>query len=142
MGDYEWRDEERLERDINGKQVKVKDRWPVIQRAEFVMDSSNYQRCENRFSGGENIPACQGSSPGLDISYLGRFDWMQGFEKEDVSELDSCFDFMQYWDFYAIFRNMETKASIVSKIALVIVVIIVIYVAAGGETNVEVVTGG
>lgn len=120
MQNFEWREEERLERDINGEQQKVQDRWPIVDRAEFVMDSSKYQQCENKFSGGEVIPACQGSSPGLDISYLGRFNWMTGFEKEDVSELESCFDYMESWDYYAVFRNMETKMGMIRKLLPVI----------------------
>jgi len=116
MQSYEWREEKRLERDINGEQIEVQDRWPIVDRAEFVMDSSKYEQCENKFSGGEGIPACQGSSPGLDISYLGRFNWMNGFEKEDVTELDSCFDYMESWDYYAVFRNMETKMGFIYRI--------------------------
>ena len=124
---FEWREEDRFERDINSLLTKVKDRWPVVARAEFVMDSTKYQQCENTFSGGEVIPACQGSSPGLDISYLGRFNWFTGFEKEDVSELESCFDYMQSWEYYAVFRNMETKASVIMQFIVTIFIVLAIF---------------
>merc|ERR1712127_416444 len=41
---------------------------------------------------------------------------MNGFEKEDVTELDSCFDYMESWDYYAVFRNMETKMGFIYRI--------------------------
>merc|ERR1719186_2336215 len=137
---YEWIEETRFERDINGKEVKVNDKWPVVERAVFAMDSSNYYQCENRFSGGESIPACQGSSPGLDLNYLGRFSWMRGFEKEDVKNLDSCFDYMGYWDYYAVFRNQESKRSIIWKIVGLIVMVALYFVFCRGdkEENAEV----
>ena len=81
--------------DENFEWSNTTDRWPIIERAQVAMDASNYYQCENKFLGGASIPACQGSSPGLDIGYLGDFNWTTGFSGEDVSKLGSCFGYMQ-----------------------------------------------
>merc|ERR1712071_660834 len=102
---FEWQDE-------------TTDRWPIVERAQVAMDSSNYYQCENKFSGGASIPACQGSSPGLDMGYLGSLHSTTGFTNEDVSELHSCFGYMESWDYYAVFRNMEPKTISIPRIVL------------------------
>ena len=52
---------------------------------------------------------------------------MTGFEKEDVSELESCFDYMQSWEYYAVFRNMKTKASVIMQFIVTVFIVLAIF---------------
>merc|ERR1712173_455279 len=97
---------------LQGSNWKIdKYNWPVVDRNNWATDNLKYDQCENKFLGNDDITACQSPGPSLDISYLGRFDERQGFTGEKVEGLDSCFEYMDSWKDYALYRQAKRGGS-------------------------------
>lgn len=110
------------------KEAKVTDDgWPIIKRASWASSNAlTYDQCKNEFSGGDEIPACQGSSPSLDDSYLGKFDKYTGFKNQDIQGLEDCFVYMYSWKDYFLYKEDAGNFGTFSLNKTLIVVLLVI----------------
>lgn len=63
-----------------------------------------YHTCDNEYSDLVNIPACQGPAAHLDENYLGQFS-KEGFNLEDIKNMDECYEWMGSWFFYALYPS-------------------------------------
>ena len=91
--------------------------YPVVIRPEWATVYNQYDQCENKFFGGDAVPACQAPGPSLDDSYLGKFDQERGFKYQKIEGYQNCFDYMNNWKDYFLYKEDDGKSHYNNKAA-------------------------
>merc|ERR1712173_509903 len=71
-------------------------------------------------------------------SYLGHFDENRGFTNQDIEGLESCFQYMNSWSDYALYRQGRNgRGNAPAVFGILVVLIVIIVMSSGGEEEKE-----